>query len=87
MKVEQLFAAYPAVVHAISWVELMLCPNEYGTEDCWQMLLDAKLTPEEMLDVIRASTEGETAGKVAEARAEFDHPQFKQYLLGKLGML
>ena len=39
-RVEVLFATYPAVTHAISWVELLLCEKpEEEPQSAWDLMM------------------------------------------------
>ena len=93
-RVKVLFGTYPAVTHAISWVELLLCERGEGEdESTWDLMMTVTppLTPADVVDLIRqqlarAVQEGDQ-GRTAEALAETSHPQFLAYIAGKMGAL
>ena len=87
MKVQALFIAYPAVVQAISWVELIICESDDGEETAWELIIrhEPNISPQDMLDYMKKAIEGEDVGRLKEAEAQMDHPQFLRYLAGKLG--
>jgi hypothetical protein len=97
MNASELLNAYPQVPHAVAWVELFLCdagdPEDptFGEVSSWQMMMDAKWSPEEVLATIKRALaeeiEEENKGKYREALAEMDLPQFRTYLLGKMGLV
>jgi len=84
----RILETYPTVKHAVSWVEVFLVGTEHeGEISAWQIMMTTvpSLTPDEVVDMIKHSIEGETVGKAEEARKEMDHPEFRQYVLGKMG--
>lgn len=86
--VERLFATYPNIREAIAWVELMIVVKEDDVEQSsWELLTSAKppMSPQEIVDAIRDSMEGEIVGKAEIARKQMDHPEFYQYICGKMG--
>lgn len=94
MTTEQLLAAYPAIPHAIAWVELMLCPSSLDDENGFGELLQSGMSPDNAIATLKYVVEDsirefkEVAGsKTVLARAEMDHPEFRQYVLGKMGCM
>lgn len=92
---QELFQAYPHIKHAISWVELVFCePTKGDPITNWQMMVAAE-PPwgiEEVLQLIKETVieEGEpllTPAAKLLARAEMEHQEFRQYIMGKMGMM
>ncbi len=85
---------YPNVRLAVSFVELIMCgttPDD--PESTWDMLISAGYTADKMLAGIKWVMEDEVndpigfpSDKIAAARAQLDHPEFRTYLAGKLGL-
>lgn len=79
-----MFDAYPAVIHAVSFVELIF----HGEHDIWGKIVgaDPTIDPAGMREWVRKGMDKYlSVGRIAVARAELDHPQFLKYLAGKLG--
>lgn len=94
MTPNDLFATYPRITHATSWVELILFGDAHDGEPCaWEILIQGLpgLTPPGMVAQIKELLAEEVAenrpGKNREALAECDDPQFLTYIAGKMGAM
>lgn len=87
MSPEELFAAYPQITHAVSFVEHILCVPESHPESAWDMITRRK-GPDDVVRLCKAAANDaatEEGGGFVAARAEMDHPQFDTYVRGKMG--
>ena len=80
--------AYAHIPHAVAFVELMLCE---GPESSWEIMMQAKLSPEEIIETIRFAADDPDSAIPADRRAlvvtETHHPEFAQYVAGKMGLM
>lgn len=92
MDPHELFRIYPHVTHATAFVELIICEANPGEpESAWDMLLRSGKSPDWVIDALKTVVADEVAigspGKHAEALAEMDHPEFRTYICGKMGLM
>lgn len=98
-KEHALLSAYPNVRLAVAWTELMLCvpPDDGSGESSWDIMVKAEMSPDEIIETIRKcireeQEEGTNHGPdyLARMRLAYPqtfHPEFRSYVMGKLGMM
>jgi hypothetical protein len=86
-RIDDLFDTYDQCPHAVAFVELIVCGNSPRGANGWDVLMEAALEPDEVVEAICDVSAGETVGKMQVARAEMRLPQFRQYIAGKMGLM
>lgn len=88
----ELLATYPTIIHAVAWVELIADkPPEGETESTLDLMRQAFVPLSECILMLQECMEDEvregSKGKHAEALVESGNPEFRKYLMAKLGMM
>jgi hypothetical protein len=89
---EQMLQKYPNIMHAASFVELMLdIPPEGESESSLDLMRRANVSLDDAINMARGCIQQEvdlgSPGKYKEAFTETFHESFRTYMAAKMGMM
>ncbi len=83
----EILASYPECAVAVAWCETCLEPSTVDNEWIFAEIRRKGLTPAQVLNMLRETIEQVRIGSSDQARAQMDHPKFRDYIAAKLGMM